>query len=267
MEMEQFQEVVWAYYHDHGRDLPWREPATNGSFDPYRIMVSEIMLQQTQAARVVPKYYQFLKEFPTVADLAEAPLSAVLKTWSGLGYNRRAKFLWQAAGIIAGSSDGFPADSVELAKLPGIGPNTAAAVLVYAFNQPLIFVETNIRTVFIHHFFTDRTGISDKELIPFIKDTLDTENPREWYWALMDYGVFLKSTVGNVTRDSRHYTKQSAFHGSRRQLRGEIIRRLTTRTYTAHQLSQELSDNRLDAVLDDLVQESLIRRVRNIYTL
>lgn len=153
--MEQFSDTVWQYYKAHGRhDLPWRQPEANGELDPYKVLVSEIMLQQTQVSRVIPKFYAFIDQFPALEALAQAPLSDVLKFWSGLGYNRRAKFLWQTAGVVVTNHAGrLPQDSRELVTLPGIGYNTAGALLAYAYNRSVVFVETNIRTVFIYHFF------------------------------------------------------------------------------------------------------------------
>lgn len=260
----QFKDTVWCYYRKSGRELPWRLPEEDGSFDPYKIMVSEIMLQQTQAARVIPKYAAFLKAFPTVQSLAKASLADVLTAWSGLGYNRRAKFLWQAAGHIQAE---FPETLAGLVALPGVGANTAGAILAYAFNQPVIFIETNIRTVFIHHFFADQTDVHDNQLLPFVESALDREHPREWYWALMDYGVHLKATVGNTSRNSKHYAKQSTFHGSKRQLRGQIIKILTNGPMTRAELSTYLTDSRLDEVLADLANEQLIRAKGPLYRL
>jgi len=265
-----FQETVWNYYREHARhDLPWRLPDADGNFDAYKIMVSELMLQQTQVARVVPKFKAFLREFPDVATLAKAPLAAVLIAWNGLGYNRRAKFLWQAAQAIVTEHEGrIPATITELKSLPGIGANTAGAIMAYAYNLPIVFIETNIRTVFIHHFFADENEpVSDAELEKLVADTLDREHPREWYWALMDYGVHLKQSVGNVSRRSKSYAKQSTFQGSLRQIRGAVIRELTGGPRTKSQLALLITDPRLDAVLADLASEKLIENQRARYHL
>ena len=181
-----FQETVWEYYRQHGRDdLPWRQPEADGTFDPYKIMVSELMLQQTQVLRVWPKFESFIARFPALTDLATASLGDVLTEWSGLGYNRRAKFLWQAAGVVAAEYGGqLPRSHAELVALPGIGPNTAGAIRTYAFNEPVVFVETNIRTVFIHHFFADESEVSDKALIPYIEAAIPPHEARDWYWRL-----------------------------------------------------------------------------------
>ena len=224
-----FRRTVWKYYNENGRhDLPWRKTK-----DPYRILVSEVMLQQTQVARVLEKYKQFLKRFPTVRALAKASLADVLKIWSGLGYNRRAKYLHDTAKQLMLFSRGrvFIA-SDELQKLPGIGPYTRAAVRVFAFNEPDILIETNIRAAYIHHFYPFRTRrvlnglVSDKKILPLAQKAAEGQDPREWHWALMDYGAYLKrSGVRNNSR-SAHYTKQSKFEGSLRQVRGEILREL-----------------------------------------
>lgn len=263
-----FQAEVWDYYHSHGRhDLAWREEESDG-FDPYRIVLSELMLQQTQVGRVISKYHEFLDRFPTVQSLAEASLGEVLKAWSGLGYNRRAKFLWQTAGQVMQEYGGvFPDQLAQLAKLPGIGPNTAGAILAYAYNQPVVFVETNIRTVYIHHFFSGRTDISDKAILGLVAETLDKEHPREWYWALMDYGAYLKRTVGNLNHRSKTYARQSTFEGSRRQIRGQVLRLLGTGQLTAAELAEQISDIRLSEVLDDLAKEQLVQLRGKKYSL
>jgi A/G-specific adenine glycosylase len=259
---QDFQTVVWDYYQQHGRHaMSWRQPEADGSFDPYKIMVSELMLQQTQVSRVNPKYQEFLERFPTVDALAEAPLGDVLRAWSGLGYNRRAKFLHQAARQLVRDYNGeFPDNQTELVKLAGIGKATASAILAYAFDQPVVFVETNIRTVFIHHFFNDRTDIPDKELLEIIKESLPEEHYREWYWALMDYGSSLKKTVGNLNRQSKSYAKQSRFEGSLRQVRGQVLRSLGGGSRRFTDLRSEISDDRLDGVVAALVQEGMIRQ-------
>jgi len=260
------QQEVWQYYYDYGRDMPWRHAEPGGHFDPYKILVSELMLQQTQVSRVVPKYQEFLQAFPSIEALALAPLGEVLTVWSGLGYNRRAKFLHQAAQRLA-ELPAFPQTISELTQLPGVGPNTAAAVLVYSFNQPLVFIETNVRTVYIHHFFHDQEDVTDKQLLPLIKETIDQQNPREWFWALMDYGSFLKSTQGNVSRQSRHHTKQAPFEGSRRQVRGRVLGLLKEAPQKLTEMQQVIDDERLTSVLNDLVQEGLIQKTRQGYRL
>ncbi len=146
-----FQTEVTRQGQGHFREMPWRAAEADGSFDPYKILVSELMLQQTQVARVVPKFTEFVAKFPTLEALANASLGDVLKAWQGLGYNRRAKYLHSAAQALI--SKEAPWKCEDLVALAGVGPNTAGAVLAYAYNQPVLFVETNVRSVFIHHFF------------------------------------------------------------------------------------------------------------------
>ena len=263
----QFIKTVWDFYQTQGRhDLPWRKTK-----DPYKIVVSELMLQQTQVTRVIPKYKEFLKHFPTVAKLASAPLGDVLKAWQGLGYNRRAKFLWQAAQSVQNEYKGkWPKTFLELKNLPGIGTYTAGAVMNFAYNEPVPLIETNVRTVYIHHFFKDMENVSDKELLPIIERTLDTTNPREWNWALMDYGSYLKSTIGNVSTKSKTYKKQSNFKESNRYVRGAIIRALAKNSYTEANLRRallEIEPDRIKLQLNLLVEEKLIVKVNRTYQL
>jgi A/G-specific adenine glycosylase len=226
------------------------------------------MLQQTQVGRVVPKYELFLRQFPTVGELAAAPLSKVLVAWQGLGYNRRAQFLWRAAQQIVDQFAGMvPQAAAELVRLPGIGTNTAGAIVAYAYNQPAVFIETNIRTVYIHHFFGDQTGVTDDAITELLTQTLEYDNPRQFYWALMDYGTHLKvSGVKNV-QQSKHFTKQSRFEGSVRQLRGRALRLLAERPRPAAELLAELGDERSQQVLAQLVKEGLIAQAGQSYRL
>lgn len=218
---------------------------------------------------MVPKYAAFLQAFPTVQALAAADLAAVLGVWSGLGYNRRAKFLWQAAQTVVNEFDGrVPDDTGRLQRLPGIGPNTAGAIAAYAFNQPVTFIETNIRSVYLHHFFADRSGVPDGEIMPLIARSLDgLSDIRTWYYALMDYGTHLKSTLPNPGRRSRHHARQSPFHGSRRQLRGRILRLLGAGPLTPEELTARLADQRAADICDVLTREGLITRRGGVYRL
>ncbi len=263
-----FQETVLTYYQEHGRhDLPWRLPAKDGSFDPYRILVSELMLQQTQVQRVIPKFQSFIAQFPSFEALAGATLADVLKAWSGLGYNRRAKYLWQAAQMVATEYQGKPTpDRQRLERLPGVGPNTAGAILAYAYNQPVVFIETNIRTVYIHHFFAGAEKVTDRELTDMVAQTLP-DNPRQWYWALMDYGTFLKQTVGAQLHKVHGYKPQSKFEGSKRQIRGQVLRILGADRASPAALKRQLPDERLQDVLDDLEREGLIEKSKTYYRL
>lgn len=269
LDITQFRTVVWEYYYQKGRhDLPWRQAEADGSFDPYKILVSEVMLQQTQVQRVIPKYHEFITAFPDVYQLANAPLGEVLKVWNGLGYNRRAKFLHLTAQKIVRDHNGIvPSDLEQLMTLPGIGSNTAGAIVVYAFNAQVPFIETNIRTVYIHHFFDEQPLVSDQAILPITLQTMDQKQPRLWYWALMDYGAFLKSTTANLHRRSRQYIKQSKFEGSKRQLRGQVLRLLSERAYSLTSLQTKINDVRLPTVLSELVSENLIRHRGTTYSL
>jgi len=217
-----FHQTIQEYYSRYKRTFAWRETT-----DPYHILVSEIMLQQTQTFRVTGKYERFLEAFPDFSALAQAELASVLTLWQGLGYNRRALNLKKTAEIVTRDYAGrLPDSPEELITLPGIGHATAGAILAFAFNHPVVFIETNIRRVFIHCFFQDRQGISDREILPLVEETLDRNNPRQWYYALMDYGAMLKGQIPNPNRRSAHYTRQSRFEGSDRQIRGKILRTL-----------------------------------------
>lgn len=252
-----FQSEIKNFYKEHKRNFPWRE-----TIDPYHIFISEIMLQQTQTSRVVEKYLQFLNVFPTITHLAEASFSEVLTVWSGLGYNRRAKYLHEAAKVIVSTYKGdIPHTVAELDALPGIGENTAAAILVYSSNSPIAFIETNIRRVYIHHFFQGKIDVSDKEIVPLVENTMDKLNPREWFWALMDYGSHLPKITVNPNRKSKHYTKQSKFEGSVRQVRGSILRILLKKnSVTTVQLQKEVEGEPLhfDRALESLIAEGLV---------
>ena len=279
--IEQFRKDVWDHYRAVGRhDLPWRKTK-----DPYRIMVSEVMLQQTQVPRVLEKYREFLKAFPNIRALAKAPLSDVLRVWSGMGYNRRGKYLKDAAVEIVKRYDGkLPHDVVSLRALPGIGPYTASAVAIFAFNTPDTLIETNVRTAFIHAFLApkgvihpNRRGqtsvkkVSDRDLLPLIAKAAEGQDPRTWHWALMDYGSHLKKLHKNPGRASAHYIRQSKFDGSLRQVRGAILRELHNGACREHTLLQRLnrskisslnldiSGRRLDDALAGLARDGMIR--------
>ena len=261
----EFQRKVWSFYKEHRRDLVWRTDIT-----PYNIFISEVMLQQTQVPRIVTKFPPFITRFPNFDSLATAPFKNVLSLWQGIGYNRRAKYLQHAAEIITNSYNGqLPDDPVLLEKLPGIGKATAASIVVYAYNKPVPFIETNVRRVFIHHFFKDKTTVHDKELKPFVEKTMDIENPREWYWALMDYGTWLAKTVPNPNRKSKHYVKQSSFTGSNRQLRGKILRQLLDKPYSVQSLVTYLNESqeRVGSVMHQLQGEGFVKEEEGIYSI
>jgi len=218
----EFQKIIIEYFDSKGRHFPWRE--TN---DPYKILVSEIMLQQTQTERVIKKYDEWLENYPSVKEAALAPLSDILLHWNGLGYNRRAGYLHDACKEVYLNHSGvFPSTAAELKKLSGVGTYTSCAVSCFAYNNPEVFIETNIRSVYLFFFFPDEDLISDVMLMPLIERTLYKENPRIWYYALMDYGAELKKKVKNPNRKSAHYLKQSKFSGSLREARGALLRQL-----------------------------------------
>lgn len=261
-----FTNTVKDFYKRHGRrSLPWRLTS-----NPYHILVSEVMLQQTQVERVIPKYEAFLKRFPTVQKLARASLGDVLREWQGLGYNRRAKMLYECARTVVRERKGvFPDTYSELVALPGIGPYTAGAVLAFAFKKGIPLIETNVRTVYLHHFFKDATDVSDAEILTYIERTLDTKHPDMWYAALMDYGSHLKRTIGNQNSRAKNYTKQSAFKGSDREIRGAILTHLAEQSTSRTLLHKVLpfEDVRIDAQLEKLLKEGLIEKRRSTYTL
>ena len=251
-----FQELVWQKGRELYRDMPWRCDTR-----PYYVLVSELMLQQTQVARVIPKFETFIEYFPDEDALAQASLADVLRLWQGLGYNRRARFLHEAVRIIVNEYQGvFPSDEAGLISLPGVGKNTAGAVRAYSFNQPSIFIETNVRTVYFHHFFQNQENISDKELYEMVARTMDVEHPREWYWALMDYGSWLKAQgISNISR-STHYTKQLPLRGSLRETRGVILRQLVGREAVLIEdlRTQIAMDDRFDTALAGLIRDKLL---------
>jgi A/G-specific adenine glycosylase len=216
----EFRNTIYQHYELQGRRLPWRR--TN---DPYKILVSEIMLQQTQVERVLTKYESFLQRFPGFPELARAPLRDILEEWQGLGYNRRAKYLQEIAQRLVAEFQGqLPANRKILENLPGIGTATAGALMAFAFEQPVIFLETNIRRVYLHFFYPETEAVSDNPLLLLIMLTLDIHQVRPWYYALMDYGAWLKKAVPNPNRRSAHYVRQSPFHGSDREIRSWLIR-------------------------------------------
>lgn len=219
--LNEFCSLVWRRGLEQYRDLPWRNTR-----DPYAIWISEVMLQQTQVTRVDGRWQHWLERFPTVEALAQAAPADVLDEWQGMGYNRRAVALHSAAGMIATRPEGFPREVRELVALPGIGPATAAGIRAFAFGLPGVYLETNVRTVFLHELFPEEEGVSDKVLVPLVEVACSPDDPRGWYYALLDYGAYLKRTVPNPSRRSKAHVRQSRFVGSRRQKRGELVRLL-----------------------------------------
>lgn len=285
--VQEFQSMILDFYRQEGRSFPWRETC-----DPYEILVSELMLQQTQTERVVPKYLNWLQEFPTAQALAQAPFSQVLAAWSGLGYNRRAGYLQEACRQVVEELSGvFPSSARELEKLRGVGSYTARAVVTFAFNKPEVFIETNIRSVYLFLFFprdnfpSEQEGghkepaegitpakdkVADSSLMPLIEATLYHEDPRTWYYALMDYGAQLKKSTANPNRRSLHYSRQSKFQGSLRQARGAIIRSLVQTQGNALFLKEIEGESgielyRLESAAESLVAEGMVCRQGDLY--
>ncbi len=257
-----FQERIWDFYQRYERLFVWRNID-----DPYKVLISEIMLQKTQTYRVEQKYEQFITTLPNFDVLAHVPLRTVLSLWQGLGYNRRALYLQKIAQKVMREHDGqLPTNPVVLETFPGIGKATAASICAFAFNIATIFIETNIRVVFIHSFFSRQATVTDKNIMPLIKQTLDVSNPREWYYALMDYGVTLKKRYPHLTKKSAHYSKQSKFEGSDRQIRGMILKILTEYGQTAQSTLVVLLKNqpeRVNTILQQLCCEGLIEQDEN----
>lgn len=257
---------VWEYYRRHGRrSLPWRLTK-----DPYKILVSEIMLQQTQVDRVIPKYNAFVKRYPTCQKLSQASLGEVLREWQGLGYNRRAKMLHECATIVVRDYLGIlPKTYRDLITLPGVGAYTASAVMNFAYNSATPMIETNIRSVYIHYFFKDKPKILDSELMQFIISTTEYEKPRDWFYALMDYGVHIKKLYGNQNVYSKHYIKQKPFKDSDRQIRGLILKLLAHKPVTKKTFSTKLTfdQKRIDEQLKALISEGLVIKVGRTYRL
>ncbi len=217
---EAFVTHVWEQGAEHERELPWRDID-----DAYAVLVSEVMLQQTQVVRVEQYWPRFLDAFPTIEALAQGSVAQVLSLWQGLGYNRRALSLKRAAEQVMEAGSGQLPDTFdELVALPGIGPATAAGVMAFAHQKPSVYVETNVRAVFIHALFPDEDKVPDAALLPYVADTADVDDPRHWYYALLDHGAALKRSGINPTRASTSYSRQSAFEGSRRQKRAELVR-------------------------------------------
>lgn len=261
-DLDAFQGRVREVYRDHYRPMEWRaDPA------PYKVFISEIMLQQTQVPRVMRLFPLFLARFPGFGELANASFADILQAWTGLGYNRRARYLQEAACLVRDRHGGvLPREVETLRTLPGVGAATAGSIAAFAYNVPAIFIETNIRRVFIHHFFPDRREVHDREILPLVEQSLDRENPREWYWALMDYGALLARSGDNPNRRSRSYVRQNSFRGSNRQLRGMVLRHLVdhgsiaAEDIPAYGAAEGFPPVRVEAVLKRLEDEGFLQR-------
>ena len=288
-----FNRALWSYYRKHKRDMPWRRDTS-----PYAVVVSEIMLQQTQVSRVLVKFPAWMKRFPGWRALAKAPMNEALREWSGLGYNRRALYLKRIAETLMEKAPAKPRlpDTFEVLRvLPGIGPNTAGSILAFAFNIPHPFIETNIRSLFIHEFFANiekREGrkackkIRDDEIMPIIERALADAmksgpfkgNAREWYWALMDYGAHLKQGERSMKQGektahkSAHHVRQKPFKGSNRELRSAVLRSIMRKDTSMGEILQEHVDRspkQMRAALAVLIADGFIisdkKRARNVF--
>ena len=257
--VKQFQATIYEHYQSHKRAMPWRQTQ-----NPYHILVSEIMLQQTQVERVLGKYEKFLARFPDFKTLARAPWPKVLAEWQGLGYNRRALALKRLAQAVVEDWGGvLPRNAEGLRSLPGVGPATAGALLAFAFHQPVVFIETNIRRVFLHFFFADRGGVTDREILPLVEATLDRKRVRDWYYALMDYGSGLRGAGPNPNRRSAHYARQSPFAGSNREVRSLILKALLVEPILSRSelgRAAGISPVRITAALEQLLAEGFVIR-------
>lgn len=268
MKIEDFQKIIWTHYKTSGRhDLPWRKTK-----DVYAVMVSEIMLQQTQVNRVLEKYAEWMTRFPTLEVLASASLQEVLLVWKGLGYPRRAKYLYQIAQMADREeiSLGKNITPEYLDALPGIGPYTARAIYTFTQNKREVFIETNIRTIFTHHFFNKKEFVTDDELLIYIEKTLPESNYREWYWALMDYGSFLKQSGIRINAKSTHYRKQTSFKGSMREVRSAVLHMIATSDKGVREnqfIGLPFSSSQIENALASLVSDGLIQCKQRRYTI
>ncbi|MDR0375308.1 MAG: A/G-specific adenine glycosylase [Treponema sp.] len=272
--LAQFKAEVYSHYRQCGRTFPWREnPA------PWGVLVSEFMLQQTQTERVIPYFERWMSRWPSPEALRNASLEEALSAWVGLGYNRRCRFLKDCACVIAEDYGGRVPETPDILRsLPGIGAYTSGAIACFAYNYPSVFIETNIRAAAIHFFYEAQapTVIADREIASILEAALDgesRENPRLWYWALMDYGASLKKLRVNPNRRSAHYTKQSKFEGSLRQIRGSVVRTLAREgASTIEDLSRRIAGSQtaprkqdLRRALDGLQKDAIVCENQGVY--
>ncbi len=246
--------------------MPWRDTR-----DPWAVLVSEFMLQQTQVSRVMKSYPEWMRRWPDPVSMASAALPDVLCAWSGLGYNRRALNLVRTAKTLVERYGGLvPCDRRALESLPGVGTYTASAVLAFAFGVETILIETNVRAAFIHHFFRDRSAVSDATLVPLVREAAEGQDPRIWNYALMDYGAGIKRRFANPTRRSASYTPQSPFKGSNRQVRGGVLRALSDRVARgADELSRilDMPMERVEGAIRELEAEGFVESTGGCYAL
>ena len=212
--IRKFQTMILTWWKTHRRDLPWRK-----THDPYKILVSEIMLQQTQVSRGLPKYIEFLEVFPTVEKLAGAKTSSVLRIWKGMGYNRRALYLQNTAKKVVLDYNGiFPNTEQQLTTLSGVGKYTARAIMVFAFAIDIAVVDTNIRQI-ITHFFFDDAPQPEKSIQEVADQLMPKGKAWEWHQALMDYGA-----IALERNEKRSIKKKSKpFKETNRYFRGRLL--------------------------------------------
>jgi A/G-specific adenine glycosylase len=262
MEIGGFRETVLSRYRKEGRKLPWR------GADPWGVMVSEFMLQQTRVTRVMSFWENWMRLWPTPASLARASGEEAMRAWNGLGYNRRCYFLKNSASVIMKEHNGIVPEKTEmLRELPGVGPYMAGAIACFGYNRAEVFIETNIRSAMIHCFFPGRNDVRDAEIFPILEAALDRRDPKTWYYALMDYGAALKKS-GNPGRRSAYYTRQSPFIGSFRQARGKVIRTLASMgpsNMNEIETASGLTGEKLYRVLEKLEGESMVAEAGGIY--
>jgi A/G-specific adenine glycosylase len=264
-QIQAFRKEIYDYFKKNSRDLPWRNTQ-----NPYHILVSEIMLQQTQVDRVIKKFKEFISEFPDFSSLHQASLSKVYNIWKGLGYNRRALSMKKIGEKVMVEFGGhLPTTEKELSTFPGIGAATASSICAFAYNMPTVFIETNIRTVFINWFFRNDLLVDDREIFEFVRKTLDKKNPFKWYSALMDYGAMLKKNYPELTQRSIHYKRQSLFQGSRRQIRGKLLKILLNSPKSSitnlKKKTGKTAEKQLLGILSELVQEGMIKLEKGRY--
>jgi A/G-specific adenine glycosylase len=311
MTIAQFQKIILDWHKENRRDLPWRNTK-----NPYKILVSEVLLQQTQISRVLPKYGEFLEAFPTLEALAKAPDKKLLKVWQGLGYWRRAKYLKETAKILtkaressSQASSRRPASKVpkgvagrerrpqnstgnfegrslgtwtpeRLEELPGVGPYTARALACFAFGSRETFLDTNIRRVYLHFFFPNQRDVPDEAILPLAQKAIyyvshgrgnRTISPREWHYALFDYGALVLKDKG-INKRSRHYSKQSKFAGSFRSYRTKVVHYLLSQKGNKERRAviKELLKNSpypLQEIINSLLKDGLIKKSGAHYSL
>ncbi len=265
MNVKLFQKKVFGYYGKKRRHLPWRNTT-----DPYAILISEIMLQQTQVDRVIAFYERWLKKWPTIKKLAKAPRVEVLQAWIGLGYNSRAKNLHETAKIVSEKFDGDVLRAIPRFKeLPGIGPYTSAAVRIFSANEDIVTVDTNIRRIFIHEFGL-KDSISDKELWTLAEKCLPKGKSREWHNALMDYGATLLTARKTGIKPK---TTQSKFDGSDRQVRARVLKVMLAdakKKFTLEELCKSagaIPKKRLRKIVDGMINGKLVVKSGSSFTL